>query len=111
VTIDPTRDTPGVLKSYLADFNSHIKGLTGSEEEVARVARQYRVYYRPARTTGSTNQQNSLGIREGEYLMDHSTFVFLVDPKGRYVTHFGRESLPERSASTILDAMDSYIDV
>lgn len=90
------------------DFTPRVTGLTGSEDDVSRVARLYRVYFRPARTTGLDSVSSDQKVKDGDYLMDHSTFVFLVDPHGRYVTHFGRESKPERSASLILDAMESY---
>lgn len=66
------------------------------------MAKKYRVYFRPAKTGGSET------TKSGDYLVDHSIFIFLVDPEGRYVTHFGRESTPDRCAKVIIDALESW---
>lgn len=70
-TIDPERDTPERLASYVALFDPRLVGLTGSPEAVAQAARAFRVYYARSRVEGST-----------EYLMDHSSFIYLLDPEG-----------------------------
>jgi cytochrome oxidase Cu insertion factor (SCO1/SenC/PrrC family) len=78
VTVDPGRDTPQVMKDYVANFHPGFVGLTGSEEDIAKVAKAYRVYYRKVDPTGP----------DIPYLMDHTTLVYLMGPDGNYVTHF-----------------------
>ncbi|MFO0993743.1 MAG: SCO family protein [Hyphomicrobiales bacterium] len=78
VTVDPTRDTPEVMKDYVANFHPGFVGLTGSEEDIASVAKAYRVYYRKVEQTDASIP----------YLMDHTTLVYLMGPDGEYVTHF-----------------------
>ncbi len=79
VSIDPARDTPAKLKAYVALFGSDMVGLTGTPAQVAAVADGYHVYYRKV----------PYG-QKGQYMMDHSTFVFLLDRNGGYLDHFGR---------------------
>ena len=77
VSIDPARDTSPVLKTYVANFGGHLIGLTGTPEEVANIARAYRVYYAKA---GNGNSST-------DYLMDHSSIIYLMGPDGRFVKH------------------------
>ena len=77
VSIDPARDTPQVLKAYVANLGPRLMGLTGTVEEVAAMAKAYRVYYAKAANSGSAT----------DYLMDHSSIIYLMGPDGRYVTH------------------------
>jgi len=87
ITVDPARDTPAHLKSYVANFPGLI-GLTGSEDQVRAAARAYRVYYRKA--------------GEGkDYLMDHSSIIFLMDRDGRYLAHFSHTSQSGAMAAAI----------
>lgn len=81
VSVDPARDTPAKLKAYVALFGKDMVGLTGTPAQVATIAGRYHVYYRkvPYGTAG-------------QYMMDHSTFVFLLDGNGRYLDHFGRSA-------------------
>ena len=78
VTIDPDRDTVEVLKSYVANFHPRLVGLTGSPEEIAAMAKAWRVYYQKPKSEEG----------KSEYLMDHSTFLYLIGPDGKYVRHF-----------------------
>lgn len=89
VTVDPERDTPAVLADYLANFNSSIRGLTGSTAEVADMLRAYRVYARKVEDKGSL----------GAYTFDHSSLIYLMDAEGRYLTHFRYSEPPEALAS------------
>lgn len=71
VTVDPERDTPERLADYVKLFHPRLMGLTGTPAQVAQAARAYRVYYAKARPG------------DGDaYLMDHSSFVYLLDPEG-----------------------------
>lgn len=87
VTVDPERDTPPVLKDYVAAFGPQFRGLTGSPEAVAAALRTWRVYSRKAETQP-----------DGSYLVDHSTFTYLMDPKGAYAAHFSHGVTPEEMA-------------
>jgi cytochrome oxidase Cu insertion factor (SCO1/SenC/PrrC family) len=78
ITIDPVRDTPEAMKLYVSNFHPRMVGLTGSEADIAAVARAYRVYY--AKAKGSENSP--------DYLMDHSTILYLMGPDGKFVKHF-----------------------
>lgn len=76
VSIDPERDTPEVVKSYVENFGSGLVGLTGTPEQVAQAAKAYRVYYAKAAEAGE------------DYKMDHSTIIYLMGPDGKFVKHF-----------------------
>jgi protein SCO1/2 len=77
VSIDPARDTPEVLKAYVANFGPRLMGLTGTDAEVAGIAKAYRVYYAKAANSASAT----------DYLMDHSSIIYLMGPDGRFVKH------------------------
>jgi protein SCO1/2 len=72
ITIDPERDTPAAMGQYTKLFDDRLVGLTGTEQEIAAVAKEYRVYY--ARVTPKGG---------GAYLMDHSSFLYLMGPDGQ----------------------------
>ncbi|HUO93451.1 MAG TPA: SCO family protein [Rhizomicrobium sp.] len=80
VTIDPARDTPAVMKTYVAQFGPRFIGLTGSPAAIAAIAHSYRVYY--ARHP----------LKGGGYSMDHSSVIYLLDPEGRFVKAYDDES-------------------
>ena len=76
ITVDPERDTPAVMKDYLSSFDPHLSGLTGDSAAIATVAKAYRVYYKKVPLDG------------GEYTMDHTAIVYLMDKEGRFVSPF-----------------------
>ena len=78
ITIDPERDTPEAMKIYVSNFHPRMVGLTGSPEDIAAVAKAYRVYYAKAKGTED----------KPDYLMDHSTILYLMGPDGKFVKHF-----------------------
>lgn len=90
VTIDPARDTPKVLASYVKLFDPRLVGLTGTPDQIAAVAHAYHVYY--ARVPGSSSNS---------YAMDHSSFIYLMDPQGRFVTLFRPDSTAGQIAAGI----------
>ncbi|WP_300783697.1 SCO family protein [Enhydrobacter sp.] len=90
ITIDPERDTPKLIKGYVGNFGATIKGLTGTPEQIAAVAKAYRVYY-----------QKVPGKDGAPYLMDHSSIIYLLDRRGRFVTHFTDRSKAETIASAV----------
>lgn len=80
ITIDPERDTPEAMKVYISNFHPRMVGLTGSADDIAKVAKTYRVYYAKAK--------QAEGAAPGDYLMDHSTILYLMGPDGKFVKHF-----------------------
>ena len=90
ITVDPARDTPAVMKSYASAFGAPIEGLTGSPGAVAQAAREYRVYYARHDEKG------------GDYSMDHSSIIYLMNKQGRFVSVFTQETTPDEIASALL---------
>ena len=89
ITVDPERDTPEVLKSYVTSFDAPILALTGTPEAVAQAAKYYRVYYAKHPEPG------------GDYSMDHSSVIYVMDPEGRFTATFTPESSPEDIAARL----------
>lgn len=94
ISIDPARDTPEQMKTYLEAVNLPIRnvGLTGTPEQVAAAAKAYRVFYQKA------------GEGEG-YQMNHSTAAYLMDPKGRFSRVLAYGMTPDQMAQQIGAAM------
>jgi cytochrome oxidase Cu insertion factor (SCO1/SenC/PrrC family) len=90
ITIDPQRDTPAALADYVSRFHPRLQGLTGTPEQIAAVARRYRVYYARVQRPDMT-----------DYLMDHSSFIYLVGPDGRVRSLFRPEMTPEQIAAAV----------
>jgi len=86
ITVDPSRDTQELLKEYLGHFHPKLLGLTGTEEEIREVADLYKVFY--ARADGADKAGNN-------YMLDHSSFVYLMDKNGKYLKHFYMTSTAE----------------
>jgi protein SCO1 len=84
ITVDPERDTPEVLKSYVTAFDAPILALTGTPQEIAQAAKGYRVYYAKHPEAG------------GDYSMDHSSVIYVMDPEGRFTASFTQENTPEQ---------------
>jgi len=95
VSLDPERDRPETLKDYLASFHPSLVGLTGTSEEIAAAAKAYRVYYKKVPVDGSP----------GSYTIDHSSFFYLMDDKGAFVTHMPHSTNPEKMAERIASVL------
>ncbi|KAK2462359.1 hypothetical protein APHAL10511_005665 [Amanita phalloides] len=80
ISVDPARDTPSQVKRYLQEFHPSYIGLVGSYEDTKAICKQYRVYF-------STPPNSD---PKGDYLVDHSIFVYLMDPEGKFVEAFGQ---------------------
>ncbi len=91
ITIDPERDTPAIVGQYAANFSPRLVGLTGTPDQIAAVAREYRVYYARHRT----------GDKPGNYTMDHSSILYLMGPDGRFIAPIRADEPPEAIASDI----------
>ena len=94
VSVDPERDTPEVLKEYMSNFGPEFIGLTGTPEQIRKMAKQWRAYYR------KVPDENGEG-----YSMDHSAVTYLLDKNGKYLRHFAYGTPPERMAKGILEAI------
>jgi protein SCO1 len=74
VTVDPQRDTPQLMHAYLSSFDKRIRGFTGTPEQIAKIARQYRVYYKKIPT------------KDGSYVMDHSSIIYLMGSDAKFIS-------------------------
>ena len=90
ISVDPDRDTPKQMKTYLASqgFPAHAIGLTGTPAQVAQAAKAYSVYYAKSGTGA-------------DYTMDHSAAVYLMDPKGRFTRPLSHDMAPDLIAQQI----------
>ena len=89
ITVDPERDTPAELKDYLSSFNPRFKGLTGDLAAIAQVAKSYRVYMK------------KVPLDNGDYTMDHTALVYLMDKNGKFVAPFNLKRRPEDAAADL----------
>ena len=90
ITVDPTRDTPAVVGQFVRAFHPRAIGLTGSPDAIARVAKEYGVYY--ARGEASAG---------GGYMVNHSSAAYLMDPDGKPLALAGQDSGPDAVATTL----------
>jgi protein SCO1/2 len=89
ITVDPERDTPTVIKDYLSNFDPHLRGLTGDQAEVTAAIKAYRVYAK------------KVPLDNGDYTMDHTAVVYLMDKDGRFVAPFNTKRTPEAEAAEL----------
>ncbi|WP_407157845.1 SCO family protein [Bradyrhizobium sp. STM 3557] len=89
ISVDPERDTPAAMKDYLSSFDPHLKGLTGDPEVMAKVTTEYRVYAK------------KVPLKDGDYTMDHTALVYLMDRDGRFVAPFNLKQSPEQAAAEL----------
>ena len=91
ITVDPSRDTPAVVKQYAAAFGPRIQGLTGTPAQIEAVGKTYRVYYKENRTSGGSN----------DYTMDHSSVLYLMGPDGAFIAPVRAEQSGEELAAVL----------
>jgi len=89
ITVDPERDTPSVMKDYLASFDPHLRGATGDRAAIEAAEKAYRVYAKKVPTTGD------------DYTMDHTALVYLMDKQGRFIAPFSLKRRPEEAAAEL----------
>ncbi len=92
ITIDPERDTPSVVRDYVAAFDAPITGLSGSVDAIRNAAREYRVYY-------------AKHLTEAGYDMDHSSIIYAMDRSGRFAANFTHETPPAQITVTLRDLL------
>ncbi|MEI9885505.1 MAG: SCO family protein [Rhizomicrobium sp.] len=94
ITIDPERDTPKVLKPYVRSFGPNFIGLTGDLKTIAKVASDYRVYFRRQKLDG------------GGYGLDHSSVIYLMGPDGKFVAYWDDTAVgPDKLAAELRERL------
>ena len=89
ISIDPERDTPPVIRDFTAAIDPALVGLTGTPEEIATAAKEYRVYYRKADDDPKY------------YLMEHSTFTYLMAPGQGFLEFYPSDMSPDDVAKSV----------
>ncbi|MFW2542806.1 SCO family protein [Primorskyibacter sp. 2E107] len=95
ISIDPERDTPDAVGDFASNIHDKMIGLTGSAEQVKAASRAYKTYYK------------AQPAEDDYYLVDHSTFTYLVLPEAGFVEYFRREVAPEAMAETVACFIDA----
>ncbi|MGZ0187016.1 MAG: SCO family protein [Alphaproteobacteria bacterium] len=96
ISIDPERDTPDVVKDYVSNFHPTMVGLTGTPEQVKAAAKAYRVYF----AKGEVDPK-----APDDYLMAHSSFIYVMDQQNRYLKHFSVGTSPEDIAKGLRELL------
>jgi protein SCO1/2 len=89
ITVDPERDTPAVMKDYLSSFDPHLRGASGDRKAIEAAEKAYRAF---AQKVPGEN---------GDYSMDHTALVYLMDKQGRFVAPFSLKRRPEEAAADL----------
>jgi protein SCO1/2 len=92
ISIDPQRDTPEILRDFTDNLHPRMVGLTGTPEQVKAASQTYRTYFK--------KQEPEEG-NEQFYLVDHSTFTYLVFPDEGFIEFFKRDTTPEALADGV----------
>ncbi len=90
ISIDPQRDTPEQMKGYVSLYHNAIIGLTGTPEQIASTAKTFKVYYKRGEDVG-----------DGNYMMDHSTAIYLLGQDSKVLDVFAEGTTPEAMAAAI----------
>lgn len=89
ISVDPERDTVAVMKDYLSSFDPHLKGLTGAPDAIAQALTGFRVYAK------------KVPQKDGDYTMDHTALIYLMDRKGQFVKPFDLKRTPDEAAAEL----------
>jgi protein SCO1/2 len=89
ISVDPERDTSAAMKDYLSSFDPRLKGLTGNPDQIAKVLSEYRVYAK------------KVPLKDGDYTMDHTALVYLMNRDGKFVSPFNLNRKPEEAAADL----------
>ncbi|MBL4612232.1 MAG: SCO family protein [Emcibacter sp.] len=90
ITVDPARDTVEIMAQYAPAFHPNMVGLTGSDEQVKAVKKTYRVYAAP--------EKQAEGADPDAYMVSHTSYTYLMDRDGEYITHFKSRTDPAEMA-------------
>ena len=94
ITLDPERDTRQVLREYAAAFHPRLIALTGTPEEIRRIATAYKVFF------------EKVALPQGGYTIDHTAYTFLLDRKGEFVILFPPGTGAERIAFMLREQLE-----
>lgn len=89
ITVDPARDKPSVMARYLKAFDPRIQGLVGDGDSIAAAAKSFHVFYQIR------------GLGGGEYAIDHSSYIYVIDPQGKFVALLAPDAPGHRIADDI----------
>ncbi|KAL7419742.1 Cu-binding protein [Cryptotrichosporon argae] len=98
VSVDPARDGVEQVRRYVSEFHPRLVGLTGEYDAVKRACKSYRVYFSTPPDARPTD----------DYLVDHSIFFYLMDPRGQFVDAFGKNTTHEEVTAKVLEAMAKW---
>tara|TARA_Y100000022_G_scaffold26607_1_gene20181 strand:- start:566 stop:1150 length:585 start_codon:yes stop_codon:yes gene_type:complete len=90
ITVDPERDDQSQMKNFMSNFNDKLIGLTGETKDIDNVLSKYRIYVKRNKKIGDDN-----------YLVDHSSLIFLINEKDEYISHFSPKDFEDRFSSFI----------
>ncbi len=90
ITVDPERDTPDSMKQYVSSFDDRIVGLTGDRPEIDAAIKSYRAYAK------------KVPLKDGDYTMEHTALVYLMDKNDRFVGSFNLDRPPADAAADLL---------
>lgn len=96
ITVDPERDTSQRMAEYTANFHPDFIALTGTPEAVAEAADNYKVFYEKA----GLHQD-----ADGNYMVNHSGYIYFMGPDGNYIKHFSHNADPEKLAAMVSDVI------
>lgn len=94
ITVDPERDTAAVMKSYVELFHPRLVGLTGTPAQIKQAAKNYKIYYAKVEDPALT-----------EYTMDHSSFIYFIDPQNNLLRIFRTADEAPAMAQAIKEAL------
>jgi len=101
ITIDPERDTPIQLASYVTNFAPNLIGLTGSVDDIEKAKKSFKVYGIKV----DENGKHAKNIKGTDYLMDHSPQTYLMGPEGEFINYYRFSTSAEQMAKSILNAL------
>ena len=90
ITVDPERDDQSQMKNFMSNFNDKLIGLTGETKDIDNVLSKYRIYVKRNKKIGDDN-----------YLVDHSSLIFLINEKDEYITHFSPKDFEDKFSNYI----------
>ncbi len=95
ISIDPDRDTPAVMESYVSSFDKRLQGLTGSPQQIAAIAKAYHVFYKKIPNPDDPK----------DYEMDHSSILYMMGPDGKFLKYFAYST----DAKGLADALENVL--